>query len=101
MKLTSKKLRDTKEDMTRILDVSNWRQDLVLVHQKSFGGEHKIQDRWENVSYVVMEKSYPDLPVYRVRSSKHDNTPKGLHQNLLFPLLSVQPSKPELDQEKS
>ena len=31
---------------------------LVLVRHKNFGGNHKIQDRWENVPYVVMEKPY-------------------------------------------
>ena len=30
---------------------------------KASGGKHKIQERWENVPYVVMEKPYPNLPV--------------------------------------
>ena len=68
---------------------------------ESFGGKHKIQDRWENVPYVVMDKPYPDVLVYKVRSGKCDDKPRVFYQNLLFPLLNVQQNKSERDQEKS
>ena len=34
--------------------------DLVLVSQKSLLGKHKIQYRWENESYTVLEQVRPD-----------------------------------------
>ena len=38
--------------------------DMVLVHQKAFKGKHKIQDRWLNSSYKVLEYVRPNLPIY-------------------------------------
>ena len=62
MKLIRKILRDINEDMTRTLDVPNWNKGgLVLVRKKACGGKHKLQDRWKNVPYVVMEKNIPRL----------------------------------------
>ena len=38
--------------------------DLVLVRQKAFLGKHKIQDRWENEPYTVLEQVRPDAPIF-------------------------------------
>ena len=62
--------------------------DLVLVRQQGFRGKHKIQDHWENKPYVVIDRPYPDMPVYKVQLQDGDGKPKVLHRNLLFPLLS-------------
>ena len=48
-----------------------------------------------------MERLYPDLPVYKVRLSEHDDEHRVLHCNLLFPFFSVQQNKTKLDQKKS
>ena len=76
-------------------------RDLVPVREKAFGGKHRIQNRWENASYIVMEKPYPNLPAYKDRLSEHDDKPRDLDCNLLFPLISVQQKKPEHVQEES
>ena len=74
-------------------------EDLSLVRQKAFGGKQKIQDMWENVPYVVMEKPYSDVPVYKIRLNKHNDKCSFLYCNLLFPLFRVQQDKLELDQK--
>ena len=43
--------------------------DLVLVHQKGFKGKHKIQDKWENTPYKVVEERSPSLPVFLVENT--------------------------------
>ena len=50
---------------------------------------------------MVREMTQPDLPVYKMRLTEHDNKPRVLNQSLLLPLLTVQQNKPELDEEKS
>ena len=60
--------------------------DLVLVRQKAFKGKHKIQDRWENTPYYVIEKVKDDVPVYKIQKEGECKT-KTLHRNLLFPLM--------------
>ena len=41
--------------------------DLVLVRQKTFKGNHKISNRWENTPYCVIEHVGGHLPVYKVQ----------------------------------
>ena len=60
--------------------------DLVLVRQKSFLGKHKIQDRWENEPYTVLEKVRPDAPIFRVARDGEAKS-QTLHRNMLLPLL--------------
>ena len=100
MKQISKKLRNTKH-MTRTLDVPNWNQGFSSGKEESFGGKCKIQNRWENVSYVVMEGPYLDLPVYKVILRECGDKPRVLDCSLFLPIPSVQQSKPELYQEES
>ena len=59
--------------------------DLVLVKQTAWKGRHKIQDRWENREYQVMDQPTPGIPVYTVKCLTGDQT-KVLHRNLLLPL---------------
>ena len=62
--------------------------DMVLVRQKAFKGKHKIQDKWENVPYMVIEQVDPKLPVFRVESTGEKPRSRVLHRNMLFPLLT-------------
>ena len=74
--------------------------DIVLVRQKAFKGKHKIQRRWENNHYKVIERIKDDLPVYKVEGPA--GTKRILHRNLLFPLLTRQQGEtavPECTQE--
>ena len=70
--------------------------DMVLVRQKAFKGKHKIQDKWENIPYKVVEQVDPKLPVFRVESSGEIPKSRVLHRNMLFPLLTH-----DLDQVQS
>ena len=40
--------------------------DIVLVRQKVFGTQHKIEDRWELPVYKVLEQCW-DSPLYKVQ----------------------------------
>ena len=59
--------------------------DLVLVKQTAWKGRHKIQDRWEDREYQVVDQPTPGIPVYTVKSLSGGQT-KVLHRNLLLPL---------------
>ena len=59
--------------------------DLVLVKQTAWKGRHKIQDRWEDREYQVVDQPTPGIPVYTVKCLTGDQT-KVLQRNLLLPL---------------
>ena len=65
------------------------KDDIVQVKRETFQGKHKIQDRWKNKPYVVMEKSYDDLPLYKVKPCQEDGKERAIHSNELFPLLNA------------
>ena len=56
--------------------------DLVLVKQTAWKGRHKIQDRWEEDEYQVVDQPTPGIPVYVVKSIA-GGRPRVLHRNLL------------------
>ena len=62
--------------------------DLVLVWQKAFKGKHKIQDKWENTPYKVVEQKDPNLPMFHVENTGDPNKTRVLHRNMLFPLFT-------------
>ena len=62
--------------------------DIVLVRQKGFKGKHKIQDKWENTPYKVVEQKGPHLPMFLVENTENPTKTKVLHRNMLFPLLT-------------
>ena len=59
--------------------------DLVLVKQTAWKGRHKIQDKWEDREYQVVDQPTPGIPVYTVKCLTGGQT-KVLHRNLLLPL---------------
>ena len=59
--------------------------NMVLVRQKVCKGKHKIQDKWENTPYKVVEQINPNLPVFCVESTGDSNKTRVLHRNVLFP----------------
>ena len=59
--------------------------DLVLVKQTAWKGRHKIQDKWENREYQVVDQPTPGFPVYTVQCLTGGPT-RVLHRNLLLPL---------------
>ena len=60
----------------------------VLLKHPAFKGKHKIQNRWENTIYQVIEQPLGKLPVFKIKSMEGDNKMKVVHQNLLLLLLS-------------
>ena len=60
--------------------------DLVLVKKFGFRGKHKIQDRWENHVYEVLESCYSSPLVFRIRREDGTGNLRVLHRNLLLPL---------------
>ena len=60
--------------------------DIVLVRQKAFKGKHKIQNRWENQTYRVVEKM-SGSPVYKIINERNQSH-RVLHRNMLFPILT-------------
>ena len=55
--------------------------DLVLVKQTAWKGRHKIQDRWEDREYQVVDQPSPGIPVYTVKSLSGGQT-KVLHAEI-------------------
>ena len=59
--------------------------DLFLVKQTAWKGRYKIQDKWEDREYQVVDQPTPGIPVYTVKCLTGGQT-KVLHRNLLLPL---------------
>ena len=62
--------------------------DKVLLKCTAFKGKHKIQDRWENANYKVLEQPLGKIPVFKIKSMEGDDKTKMVHRNLLLPLFS-------------
>ena len=62
--------------------------DKVLLKCTAFKGKHKIQDRWENTIYEVIEKQLGKILVFKIKSTEGDNKMKVVHRYLLLPLFS-------------
>ena len=78
--------------------------DLVLVKQFGHRGKHKIQDRWENQIYEVLQSCHSSPLVFRVRKEDGTGKVRILHRNLLLPLrtriLDGGPPPPEPEQDE-
>ena len=60
-------------------------KDIVLVKVVFHKGRHKLQDKWEQEEYVVIEQPIAGSPVYKVQPVNGGNI-RTLHRNLLLPL---------------
>ena len=67
---------------------------MVLVHVTAFKGQHKMQDWWENMEYVVEKQPYPNVLVYVVCPRDREGNSQTLHRNYLLPI------SPNLEQSK-
>ena len=70
--------------------------DLVLVRQKVFGTQHKIEDRWELLVYKIVEQC-GESPLYRVQKicGVGGEDSRVLHRNMLYPFIGVR----EMDED--
>ena len=60
--------------------------DHVLVKKTGFQNRHKLSDKWDDVTYVVVKKPCVDVPMYEVQSVLDCANKKTLHRNMLLPL---------------
>ena len=58
--------------------------DRVLARNLSNRGKHKVQDRWEDIPYIVLRRA-GELPVYVIQQEGGDKRRRTLHRNLLLP----------------
>ncbi|KAG1939020.1 interleukin-1 receptor accessory protein-like 1-A [Pimephales promelas] len=58
--------------------------DRVLVRNVRIRGKHKLEDKWEQEVYVVVDRA-GDLPVYVVRPENKGGPNRTLHRDLLLP----------------
>ena len=68
--------------------------DIVLVRQKVFGTQQKIEDRWELPVYKVLEQCGDSLlyRVQRIGGTGNDNF-RVLHRNILYPFIGIREEK--------
>lgn len=59
--------------------------DRVLIKKLAITGKHKLQDRWNSLPYLVMEK-LSNLPVYRVKPETGTGSVRTLHRDHLLPI---------------
>ena len=73
--------------------------DRVLVKKLAFEGRHKLEDKWEDQPYVVMEQPNPDIPVYKVKREDDSGGERTLHRNHLLPISSLPLESPDDNDE--
>ncbi len=59
--------------------------DSVLIRNLACTGKHKLQNRWNFLPYVVIEK-FKDLPVYKLRPESGMDRIRTLHRDHLLPI---------------
>ena len=79
--------------------------DLVLVKRFGFRGKHKIQDRWENQVYEVLESCHSSPLVFRIRREDGTGKIRVLHRNLLLPfktrIMDEEVTPPHIDNDRN
>ena len=58
-------------------------------------GKHKLADRWDRDSYLVIGKPDTNIPVCDIQKEIGNGSVKTLHRNMLLPFSAI-PSIPEL-----
>ena len=75
--------------------------DIVLVRQKVFGTQHKIEDRWELPVYKVLEQC-GDSPLYKVQKigGTEGDDLRVLHRNMLYPFIGIREEEKDTSVEE-
>ena len=60
--------------------------DRVLVRKVAFTGKHKLEDKWEEAVYTIVEQPNEEIPVFTVQQEDGKGRLRTLHRNLLLPL---------------
>uniref|UniRef100_A0A3B3WSH8 Gypsy retrotransposon integrase-like protein 1 n=1 Tax=Poecilia mexicana TaxID=48701 RepID=A0A3B3WSH8_9TELE len=77
--------------------------DKVLMKNLGLKGKHKLENRWCDIPYVVVEKM-PNLPVYKVKPQNGKGKFKTMHRDNLLPIgnyvrLPIVDNLPEVHQK--
>ena len=71
--------------------------DKVLLQCTAYKGKHKVQDHWEDTIYEdhwedtiyeVVDQTFKNMPVFKIKPWVGEDRVKIVHRNLLLPLLS-------------
>jgi len=73
--------------------------DKVLVKRLAFDGKHKIEDKYENEVYEVVQQPRDDIPVFKVRNEDIGKE-RVLHRNHLFRIEGQENESEELIAEQ-
>ena len=68
-----------------VLDI----RDHVLILKVGFRGKHKLADRWDRDSYVVIGMPDINILVYHVQKEFGDSSVKKLQKNMLLPFSTI------------
>ena len=63
--------------------------DRVLIRKVGLRGKHKLADRWDKDSYIVLDKPDSNIPVYKVQKEFGEGSVKTLHRNMLLPFSAI------------
>ena len=63
--------------------------DRVLIRNVGLRGKHKLADKWDKDSYVVIGIPDKSIPVYKVQKDSGDHSVKTLHRNMLLPFSAI------------
>ena len=64
--------------------------DRVLIRKVGIKGKHKQADRWDKHPYVVIDKPFENIPVFKVQKESGDKQVKILHRNMLLAFSCIQ-----------
>ena len=79
-----------------VLDIG----DCALIRKVGFRGKHKLAERWDRDSYVVIGMPEINIHVYHVQKEFGDGSVKTLHRNMLLPFSAI-PSISEIGTNSS
>ena len=69
--------------------------DRVLIRNLGLKGKHKLADKWEQNTYLVLEQPVEDIPVFKVKREDGVGRTKILHRNQLLPFISLPREDPK------
>ena len=73
------------KDREATLDVG----DSVLIRNVGFMGKHRLADKRDKDSYVVIGIPDKSIPVYKAQKDSGDHSVKTLHRNMLLPFSEI------------
>ena len=63
--------------------------DRVLIRNVGLKGKHKLADKWDKYTYIVIDMPDKNIPVYKVQKESGDASVKILHRNMMLPFSAI------------